>query len=336
MPLRDRTLSLTPPRLLDEEQAHLDALDADGVVDQVLGVLGDRAGPLDVVAGDGGIGDPPGRVGPEARQGLAQQLQPAEGAPLEQEPVDLVDLGPRIDQLGRGPERLRLRVGVAEPAGVHGDGRQQPGGDLARERAPQRVDGPGHQRPGRLGGGVLQENGPEVVLADVVIDHHPGAFEVADPARHVPELAPGREVEDHDHLAIGQVRRVDVRAEVLEQGAAGVEVIVPRRGPARVDDADVLPLLAEEPRHADLRAECVAVGTDVRGHQEAVVQGDQVGQRSPVDAHGGGPRQVTSVSPHLTAWRFDAATPPPAGVVRQPLSAERYPDPGGSLPGKIC
>ena len=83
---------------------------------------------------------------------------------------------------------------------------------------PRALDRPDDQRAGRLGRRVLEEDRPEVVLADVVVDHHPGARELADPARHVAELAPGREVEDHDHLAVGQVGRLDVRAEVLEQG----------------------------------------------------------------------------------------------------------------------
>ena len=50
------------------------------------------------------------------------------------------------------------------------------------------------------------------------------------------------------------------------------------------------PFCAEQPGHADLRAERVAVGPDVGGHEEAVVRLDQVGQRSPVDAHVDFPR----------------------------------------------
>ena len=44
--------------LLDEEQADLDAAQAHREVDQVLGVLRDRAGAQQIVAGDRGVGDP--------------------------------------------------------------------------------------------------------------------------------------------------------------------------------------------------------------------------------------------------------------------------------------
>ena len=46
------------PRLLDEQHPHLDPAEADREVDQVLGVLGDRPGPRQVVPGDRGVGDP--------------------------------------------------------------------------------------------------------------------------------------------------------------------------------------------------------------------------------------------------------------------------------------
>ena len=67
-PFRDRTLSLIPPRACSMNSRPTSTpLEAHGVVDQVLGVLRDRAGPLEVVAGDGGVGDPAAEVGLQAR-----------------------------------------------------------------------------------------------------------------------------------------------------------------------------------------------------------------------------------------------------------------------------
>ena len=86
-------------------------------------------------------------------------------------------------------------------------------------------------------------------------------------------------------LAVGQFRGLDAMAEVLEEVRLGVEKVIPRGSRAGVDHPHVLPLLAEQARHADLRAEGVAIRPDVRRHQEAVVGLDQVGQRRPVDRH---------------------------------------------------
>ena len=111
------------------------------------------------------------------------------------------------------------------------------------------------ERARRLGGRVLEEDRAQVVLADMVVDHHPRPGELADHPGHLAELTPGREIEDHQHLAVGQVGRGDLGPEVLEQRPVRVEEIVPGRGQARVHHADVLAPLAQEPGQADLRAE---------------------------------------------------------------------------------
>ena len=89
------------------------------------------------------------------------------------------------------------------------------------------------------------------------------------------------------NLAIGEVFRLYLGPQVLEERALGVEEVIPGGRPARVDDPDILPFLAEQPRHPDFRAEGIAVGPNMRRDQITVVGLDQVGQRGPVDAHVG-------------------------------------------------
>ena len=125
----------------------------------------------------------------------------------------------------------------------------------------------------------------QVVLADVMIDHQPGPRECSDEIRHVAELAPGREIENQRHLAIGQLVGMDRLAEMFEQRTLGIKKVVSGRCGTDVDHTHVLALLPEQSRHADLGTECVAIGANVRRHQESVVDLDEVSQRCPVDVH---------------------------------------------------
>ena len=86
---------------------------------------------------------------------------------------------------------------MPEPAGVHRDGRQQPGRHLGRERRAQSADACITRIPVASAAVSFEEDRAQVVLADVVVDDHPRAAEIADEPRHVAELVPRREVEDH-------------------------------------------------------------------------------------------------------------------------------------------
>ena len=63
-PLRARNETFTPPRICSmKSMPDLDAAQADREIDQVFGILRDRAGAQQIVAGDRGVGDSarPGR-----------------------------------------------------------------------------------------------------------------------------------------------------------------------------------------------------------------------------------------------------------------------------------
>ena len=74
---------------------------------------------------------------------------------------------------------------------------------------------------------------------------------------------------------------------MFEERSLGVEKIVSWRSRAGIDNPHVLALLPQEPRHTNLGPQRVSVRPDVRRHEESVVRLDQIGQRSPVDAHHG-------------------------------------------------
>ena len=166
-----------------------------------------------------------------------------------------------------------------EPAGVHGDGRQEPLGNLGRELTAQGRESVQYKHPGRLSRGVFEDRCTEVILTDVVVDDDPRTRKSPDQLGHVSELVPGREVEDDRDLAIGELGGLDDGAEPLEELLVGVEKIIARGHRARVDHADVLPHLTQQPGHADFRAQGVAVGPDVRCDQEAVVGFNHVFER---------------------------------------------------------
>ena len=109
-----------------------------------------------------------------------------------------------------------------------------------------------------------------------MVDDGSRAGKSPDELGHVAKLIPARKVEDDRDFAIGELRGLDDGAEPLEEGLVGVEEIVARRRRARVDHAHVFPLLTQQTGHADFGAQGVAVGPDVRRHQEAIVSFNQV------------------------------------------------------------
>ena len=112
------------------------------------------------------------------RERLAHQLEPAERVPLEELAIDVVDLGARLDQLGDGPQGARAGCWSGEtsrcPSRSPSAGRSATSGvnepPSARMARMTRM-------PGRLGRRVLEDGRPQVVLADVMVDHDPRARE---------------------------------------------------------------------------------------------------------------------------------------------------------------
>ena len=130
---------------------------------------------------------------------------------------------PVSTKLGDGTKRLWGRARMAEPAGVHRNGRQEPVCDFGCDRGAKGMESADDQAAGGLRGRVLEEDRSQVIVADVMIDHHARPGEVTDEIRHVAELVPGREVQDHQDFAIGEGGGGDLLPEVLEQAPVRVE-----------------------------------------------------------------------------------------------------------------
>ncbi len=154
----------------------------------------------------------------------------------------------------------------------------------------------------------------------MVVQDQPGAAKPAHEFGHVAKLAPAREVENHQRLAVRQIGRGPIRAEMLEEFAVRIEKVVTGRDMTDVDHPYILALLPQDARHTDFRAERIAVGPDVGRHQETIVRGDESGERREVKTHGGwafrgGGRQGmgTAVDPSGPALRnFDVRQVPQA------------------------
>ena len=104
---------------------------------------------------------------------------------------DVGNRGAGIDQLGRDAQRLRRSVRVAEPACVHGHGGQNTSGHVRAEGDFQVPDRFKNQSAGGFDRCIDQKLAGQVgVAADVVVDHQPGALELAHPVAKSAQLAP--------------------------------------------------------------------------------------------------------------------------------------------------
>ena len=105
-----------------------------------------------------------------------------------------------------GDESRRQLVGAGrgrgetEPAGVGGHRGEQAPGDLRGDCCAQLLGGFRHQASGGLGLGVLEQFGPQVVAAEVMIQDDLPGLGGADHVAHLAQLGPGRGVEHHQHL----------------------------------------------------------------------------------------------------------------------------------------
>ncbi len=113
--------------------------------------------------------------------------------------------GPGVDQPGGQAKRVGRGRVETEPAGVGGQGDEGGPGNRRRKRHAQLVGRLDHQPAGRLGLGVLEQLGAQVVAAEVMIDDDLDGPAVADHVRHRAELGPGAGVENDQDLAVGQV-----------------------------------------------------------------------------------------------------------------------------------
>jgi hypothetical protein len=69
-----------------------------------------------------------------------------------------------------------------------------------------------HQTAGRLGLGILEELGPQIIFAHVMIEDGLVGLRGANDIGHRPQLLPGTRVQNDQHLGIGKLGRRNIDA----------------------------------------------------------------------------------------------------------------------------
>ena len=128
---------------------------------------------------------------------------------------------------------------------------------------------------------------------------------------HCPELRPGAGVDDEEQIAVGEIGLLDAGLERLD-APVGVDPGERRRGRLGVDDADILADRLEDPEHAKLAAERVAVGPDMAGQHHLLAVSQHLHEGCPVETRRG----------HGSSVEEKEGTGKSAG---QPLEAEGKP-----------
>src|SRR5437773_2414624 len=117
-----------------------------------------------------------------------------------------------------------------------------------------------------------------------MIDDDLFARKTAKKLSHWAELDPGARVENHDHVSVGQIRGPH---RLVDDGDLLFRIDERQIWWSRlpVDDADGLTERAQNGRHAQLAAQCVAIGPDVARQHEPLIGCDDFSEAGPVDRH---------------------------------------------------
>ena len=113
----------------------------------------------------------------------------------------------------------------------------------------------------RLGAGVDEPQGAQVILRLMVIDHGPGCRQRTKKRPEVAQLIPGAGVE-HEHgidIPIGIARRPEALHLFV-----GIEKVVAGRQDTGDDTANLLALPLQNIRQGQHRAETIPIGADMR------------------------------------------------------------------------
>ena len=205
-----------------------------------------------------------------------------------------MDVGARLDQLRREPERLRRRVRVLEAPGVGDERDVERLRDLRgqldvelREEVAQDL-----ARRGGVADDEVEIAEARVVVVVVDVDRQRRLLEQRRVRRHA--LLVGA-VERDQHPLAGVLRRL--APEALERHEA---VLARKRRVAVEVHLAVLAERVERELHREQRAEGVAVRVFVRDEEEAVVRTESVRYRSQVIRRllGRAHRSVSSCGPH--------------------------------------
>ena len=139
----------------------------------------------------------------QAGQGLADQPQSAKGVTFKQLLENLGNRGSGFDQISDDSQSPSRCVRVAEPACVHGNGRQDTRRYVGIDFALEVINGLENESSRGFDRGVYQEILSQVRIAtDMVVDHQLGPFELAYPFTKPAQLAPARKVENDQGLSI--------------------------------------------------------------------------------------------------------------------------------------
>ncbi len=241
-------------------------------------------------------------------QGPRDQVELLDRHPLVEAAVDVVDVDPGVDQVGRHPMRGRPGVLVHEHAGVGHQADVERGRDLRGDL--------GAEQPGELEDdlrrardvGVDQVDGAEAGVVVVVVDvDQPGARALQELDRHPVDVAAVEE----DERAVD-----DVGGRLVEDLLERQEAVLDRqrellRGQ---EHHRVLAELLEDVVHRQQRAERVAVRALVGGEQEAVGRAQLVDDEVEIvrGRGGGGLTHIRRLNSGAVPLRVTAARPPAA------------------------
>ena len=195
--------------------------------------------------------------------------------------VELVRLGARVDQPRGQPQRVGRGRRETEPAGVGRQGDKRRLSNLGRQRHAQLV-GRRHDQPsGRLGIHVLEQFGPQVVAANVMIEHDLDGFGCSDDVGHRSQLGPGGRVEDDQHLAVLDLRGGHVHAQ-LPKLLVRVEKLQVRRDGERVAHPDILAEALQDGCQGELAAQGIAIRPDMGRQREPLMAADDFDEAGPI------------------------------------------------------
>ena len=123
---------------------------------------------------------------------------------------------------------------------------------------------------GRLGAGVFEKLGPEVILADMVVDDDFTARETTKGFGHGAELRPGACVQDDQTIA-GDLVEIDALTEHADV-LTWVQKRQGRWGRMPVDDRDLLAQTSEYTGHPNFAPDRIAIGSDMAREDETLVR----------------------------------------------------------------
>ena len=156
----------------DEDHGGLGAGDRQRQVDDVFGVVRRGASFFEVAGVDVGVNESAVEFGLGPREGQSTQPQSADRVALIEVGVDVRWRRAGVDQSGDDAVGLWRDRWETEPTGVGGDGGVERHRHRWRKVDAELIGGLDDQVPGGFGGRVFVERCPQVVLADMVIEHH--------------------------------------------------------------------------------------------------------------------------------------------------------------------